>query len=478
MSTENEIVNSFKELSDKIAENAKNDLTELKKVQIDPLKNEIKSLKEQNAKLEEKLNHEVSNTQKSIDKIELAINKGFTSIQPESKREIQEKTFKEFSVLIKDKMQIRGDSGQSADKYFDKGNFKAFITATDNSHAGLFFNGETKIGNVIEKLATFNPIVDLVRNLSTEKVLGALTYTLIDRSGTNSVNNKLVPESGVAKEGKKIKGKKISLYLGKYAGKNYVSAESYAALQAGQYDINWLQEEFAALEENDRKEVAASIMNGVLSDGNRGIKGILPSIQENATSGSYFNNYCSAAQGVFTFDDFDKFIQGFLAGYTKNPAFTVLIDKAILATLFRTVGSDGHQLTERFIYADDGLIRIKTAQGAVRVIPIDTSTDANKVSENDGFGNYTKFTDTFGAGNATITTGFTGTPANDAGKIACLGGLFSEAYTLATSSVVKVGIDDSFKDELELGEYVMGKITYRAGNVVKQQATGVAILKN
>lgn len=476
---QNEIVKQFEAHSNAMIDQTKSNLADLQKKEIEPLQNEVKSLKEANAKLEEKLSKEIENNQKNIDKIELAINKGFASTQQDNKKTLSDNEFKEFAEILKTQGDIKSGTGlANAAKFYEKGQFKAFITATDNSHAGLFFTGETKLGTIIEKLATINPIIDLVRSLSTTKVLGELSYTLLDRSAPNSVNNKLVIESGSAKEMKKIKGKKISLYLGKFAGKNYITAEAYAALEAGQYDIDWLREEFAALEENDRKEVAASIMNGVLTDGNRGVKGILPNIQENSAS-SNFNNYCSAAQGVFTFDDFDKFIQKFKTGYTLNPAFAVLMDKAIFGSMFRTVGSDGHQLTERFIYAENaGIIRIKTAQGAVRVIPVDTSVDSTKIDENDGFGKYTKFTDTFGAGATTVDKGFEGIPANDAGKIACLGGLFSDAYTLATSSVVKVGIDTSFKDELELGEYVMGKISYRAGNVVKQEATGVAILKN
>lgn len=441
------------------------------------IKNELKSQIETEVKsLEAKLAQAEEDSKKSIQKIEEAINSGFKSVS-EKKSTFSEAEKKELIKSFITKTNLKSPTfspEEQNNKFFQNAQLKAFINTSDNSHAGAFFNGETQLGNIIEKLATINPVIDLVKNITTNQVEGQLVHTLIDRTAPNSVRNKMSVEGSGGSEMKKIKAKKVSFYLSKYTAYNIITSEFYHALQAGQYNIDILQEEFAAIEENDRKIKAASIFNGELSDGTKGIKGIIPSAQETQTN---IRKYLSAAQGLFTFDDFDKFIKTFKTPYTLNPSFSVLIDKGILSSMFRTVGSDGHQLTERFEYVN-GLIRIKTAQGLVRVIPIDTNDAAGNVDENDGFGNYSKFNDDFTPNASKVTTGFLGTPASDAGKLACVGGLFSDAYTLVNSSFVKVGVDDSFKDELIDGEMIMGKVSYAAGNVSKQEALGVAILKN
>jgi len=438
--------------------------SEIKKIN-ESVETQFKKINESNDKFQNTVEEFVNNT------------KSYTQKESSGLSEVEKKEFAEViktEVDLLNPVSIKTDSG----KFFKKGKFKAFINTSDNSHAGLFFNGETQIGNIIEKLATVNPIIDLVRNFSTNQVIGGLAFNLIDKSAPNSVNGKLANEGGTAKEMKKSKGKKVRFYLGKYIAKDYITAEAYEALQQGQYDFDWLLSEFAAIEENDRKEISASIMNGVLQAETQGIKGIIPAIQQTTSANSNFQRYLSAAQGVFTFNDFDKFIQKFKVGYTLNPGFACLMDKGVLASMFITEGTDGHQKTERFVYADDGLMKIKTAQGLIRIIPVDTNTDANKVDENDGFAKYNLFNDDFTAQNNPATTGFVGSAGPDSGKLACVAGLFNEAYTLATSTVVKTGVASSFKDELEDGEFVMGKVSYRAGNVTKEEALGIAVLKN
>lgn len=456
-------------------------LTESEKKSLE-IKTELKSQIETEVKsLEAKLAQAEESSKKSIEKIEEAINSGFKSAS-EKKSSFSESEKKELVASLIAPTNLKSpvfSASEQNNKFFKNGQYKAFINTSDNSHAGVFFNGETQLGNIIEKLATINPVIDLVRNITTGDVEGQLTHTLIDRSAPNSVRGKMSVEGSGGTEMKKLKAKKISFYLSKYTAYNVITSEFYNALQAGQYNIDILQEEFAAIEENDKKIKASSIFNGELSDGTKGIKGIIPSVQEGSTANASTNirRYLSAAQGVFTFDDFDKYIQSFKTPYTLNPSFSVLIDKGILASMFRLVGSDGHQLTERFEYVN-GLIRIKTAQGLIRVIPIDTNTVAGNVDENDGFGNYSKFNDDFTANAAKVTTGFVGTAATDAGKLACVAGLFNDAYTLVNSSFVKVGVDANFKDELLDGEMIMGKVSYAAGNISKQEALGVAILKN
>ncbi|MEY2869742.1 MAG: hypothetical protein RIR01_2244 [Bacteroidota bacterium] len=470
----NEIIKKIEDFGLQVKEQA---LAEAEKKSLE-VKTELKTqITEMEAILKKQIADIEENSKKSISKIEDAINNGFSKASNGKKSIFSESEIKALVTSLITPTNLKSPTftaDEQNNKFFKNGQYKAFINTSDNSHAGAFFNGETQLGNIIEKLATINPVIDLVKNITVSQVQGQLAHTLIDRSAPNSVRGKMSVEGSGGSEMKKLKAKKVSFYLSKYTAYNVITSDFYNALQAGQYNTDALLEEFAAIEENDKKIKAASIFNGELSNGTDGIKGIIPSAQD---ANNNIRKYLSAAQGVFTFDDFDKFIKGFKTPYTLNPSFSVLIDKGILAAMFRTEGSDGHQKTERFEYVN-GLIRIKTAQGLIRVIPVDTNEAAGNVDENDGFGNYSKFNDDFTANASKITTGFVGTAASDAGKLACVAGLFNDGYTLVNSSFVKVGVDNNFKDELIDGEFVMGKVSYAAGNISKQEALGVAVLKN
>ena len=249
MSTQ-EIIQKYEEVSI-VAQKAVNESKTFKEevnAKLLPLETEIKSLEAKLAQAEE-------DSKKSIQKIEEAINSGFKSVS-EKKSTFSEAEKKELIKSFSTKTNLKSPTflpEEQNNKFFHNAQLKAFINTSDNSHAGAFFNGDTQLGNIIEKLATINPVIDLVKNITTNQVEGQLVHTLIDRTAPNSVRNKMSVEGSGGSEMKKIKAKKVSFYLSKYTAYNIITSEFYHALQAGQYNIDILQEEFAAIEENDRK---------------------------------------------------------------------------------------------------------------------------------------------------------------------------------------------------------------------------------
>ena len=124
--------------------------------------NEIEAtLKKQIADIEE-------NSKKSISKIEDAINNGFSKASNEKKSIFSESEIKALVTSLITPTNLKSPTftaDEQNNKFFKNGQYKAFINTSDNSHAGAFFNGETQLGNIIEKLATINPVIDLVKNI-------------------------------------------------------------------------------------------------------------------------------------------------------------------------------------------------------------------------------------------------------------------------------------------------------------------------
>lgn len=433
MSTENEIVNSFKELSDKIAENAKNDLTELKKVQIDPLQNEIKSLKEQNAKLEEKLNHEVSNTQKSIDKIELAINKGFASNNKvEAKKDLinDKKTLENIVKALESRQKIN----LTVEEY------KA-IRFSDATTTGDFTGAPVKYGEIdINKQVNTDILLDIDTLPAISKNDGDVAWDGYDESLIDIYDSN---EMDAAKLSEAIKKSEIKLNLKQYQAKMIIS--NRVIMDPAQ--IGTLDRNIAALEGRYNRKIASQVYQDIIQAANAGSVGKVASTTTSAPADSTARL------------DLRKFPGNLKVDFVNSAV--LYISRTFLTALFSQEVSDGHLPIEQFVAnVNSGINSFFTVE---KNIPI-------RVFEHAQIGNYKSLAD----GSSDITTDYVSGGSNQGKLLAFVGDL--KSYKLIPSTINAIGYDTGFGALLS-GAVPAGRIGYNAQGLVAKERIKVLYAK-
>ena len=153
-----------------------------------------------------------------------------------------------------------------------------------------------------------------------------------------------------------------------------------------------------------------------------------------------------------------------------------MIDRAALHEIYLEPGNDGHLKIEQFDYST-GIAALRTAEGIIPLIGVDSSFKVADIANNDGFANYTPFS---GSVAASALAGYTpslyasasGATDNEGKAVAVLAD-FSKAYSLARSSVVQMGYDNSFGNLLNDGYVWGGKIGYVGGKPTTTEAIAV-----
>lgn len=433
MSTENEIVKSFKEHSDKIAETAKKDFEELKKIQIDPLQNEIKSLKEQNAKLEEKLNHEVSNTQKSIDKIELAINKGFAS----------NNNIKTEKTLINDKKTLENiakalGSQKRIDLTVDE--LKA-IRFSDATTTGDFTGAPIKYGEIdINKQVNTNILLDIDILPAINKNEGDVAWdgydeSLVDIFDSNEMDSTKISEA--------IKKSEIKLNLKENKAKMIISSKVIMdPAQIGTLDRN-----IAALETRYNRKIATQVYQDIIQAANSSLVGKVASTTTSAPADSTARL------------DLRKFPTNLKVQYVESAV--IYISRTFLTALFSKEVSDGHLPIEQFVAnVNSGVNSFFTVE---KNIPI-------RVFEHAQIGNYKSLAD----GSTDITADYVDGGSNQGKLLAFVGDL--KSYKLIPSTINAIGYDNGFAALLS-GAVAAGRIGSNAQGLVAKESIKVLYAK-
>ena len=358
-----------------------------------------------------------------------------------------------------------------SDSLFDNcGTFAVKSLKTfDNTGVGADIPSKRVLGDLDINLQTISPITSLVANVSAGKlVAGELGYKTYDESDTDILQSR---ENEGKVETKDIKKGEISIYLTQYAAKKKISDKVLHAEMSGELSTNPLMREFMAIETKFEKYIAREILNG---KNDMGIYGLLPSAKETNTKMKVIE---SETDNIVTLKDLANLGLNLKGQYLRNAAFVV--DRAILYELFQEPANDGHLKLEQWDYVN-GFAAIKTPERTIPLIGVDSSYFAADIKSNDGFADYVGFD----SGNTAINSGYTPSSyasvsgaTDNQGKAVAILADFNQAYTLARSSIVQTGVDNSFGNLLENGYVYGGKIGYVGGKPTVEEAASVLFVK-
>jgi hypothetical protein len=341
------------------------------------------------------------------------------------------------------------------------------IVTFDNTSAGAAVPAKRTIGTVNINVQTESPITSLVTNINAGAIvageLGYRTYdpSLLRITGSNENVAKTTSEQ--------VKNSEVLIHVEQRSAKMPISDKTLHAAMSGEFTFNPINQNLIELERRYEKQIARDILNG---NGSDGIHGIIAESQKSGFRGFAVE---SANDNYVTLQDLARLGSNLKKFYLNNAA--IIIDRAALYDLYFDEADDGHLRIEQFDYAS-GIASLRTPEGVIPLIGVDSSClDAN-VDSNDGFANYKSF-----KSSSTLLSGYTpkvGAPSSgtdNAGKLAAVIGDLSSAYSLARSSVVQMGVDDSLSNILTQGYTWAGKIGYVGGKVVNQEAFGVLYVK-
>lgn len=368
---------------------------------------------------------------------------------------------------------LRGKSSKTHESDSLFGNCGTFAVKSlktfDNTGVGADIPAKRVLGDLDINLQTISPITSLVANVSAgNTVAGELGYKTYDESDTDILQSR---ENEGKVETKDIKKGEINIYLTQYAAKKKISDKVLHAEISGELSTNPLMREFMAIETKFEKYIAREILNG---KNEMGIYGILPSAKETNTRMKVIE---SETDNVVTLKDLANLGLNLKGQYLRNAAFVV--DRAILYELFQEDGNDGHLKLEQWDYVN-GFAAIKTPERTIPLIGVDSSYFADDIKSNDGFADYVGLD----GDDTPITAGYTPSSYADVtgatdnqGKAVAILADFNQAYTLARSSIVQTGVDNSFGNLLENGYVYGGKIGYVGGKPTVEEAASVLFVK-
>lgn len=340
----------------------------------------------------------------------------------------------------------------------------------DNSDAGAFVPVTRILGTININLQTVNPVTSIVNNVSAgAMVAGDLGYSTYDDSAVDiSESNEGVgaTETDLSKNGL------INIHLAKNSAKVKITDKTLMAAESGELSTNPITKTFMAIERKYEKNLARKILNGVLG---MGVNGIFYKAQKSGFRGSVIP---TSTGNKVVLADLSVLASRLKGDYLRNAA--ILIDRAALYELYLEEAADGHLKIEQFDYAN-GIASLRTAERVIPLIGVDSSYLVSKIAQNDGFANYTPFS---GAVSASSLAGYTPSALSSAsgatdneGKVVAVLADFSEAYSLARSSAVKVGYDQSFGNLINDGYVWGGKIGFVGGDVTNEEAIALLYVK-
>ncbi|MFT6842658.1 MAG: HK97 family phage major capsid protein [Psychroserpens sp.] len=341
------------------------------------------------------------------------------------------------------------------------------LRSFDNTSAGANVPEKRIIGNLDINLQTVSPVTSLVTNIAAGAIVaGSLGYKTFDESAVD------IYEAGemVAKqETPNTKSGEVDIYVTQNAAKLRISDKTLHSSNSGEMSVNPLLREFMAIEKKYEKIIARKILNG---DNALSILGIFHSAH---LVGSKIKKIATETSEIVTLKDLSILGLNLKGAYLRNSA--ILIDRAVLYQVAQEEGDDGHLKIEQFDYSN-GIAAMRTPEGIIPLIGVDSSYLAADIKDNDGFADYDSFT----TPGTKITSGYTSVPTApgatlNTGKAVAILADFSEFYSLARSSVVQTGVDNSFGNLLNDGYVWGGKIGYVGGKVTKQEAGVILYVK-
>lgn len=336
----------------------------------------------------------------------------------------------------------------------------------NNSNAGAFVPSKKIIGDLNINLVTSNPVTTIVNNISAGAIVsGELGYRTYDNSKASIENT---AEGVGAVESDEVKMGEIDIYVAKNSAKIKISDKTLHSSLAGEMLTNPLAQNLKAVDEQYEKKIARKVLNGLET---MGVFGIFPTALQSSFRGKAVP---TSTDNKVILSDLLLLTSQVKGAYLRNAA--ILIDRAALHELYLEPGNDGHLKIEQFDYST-GMAALRTAEGIIPLIGVDSSFRVADIASNDGFAGYTPFS---GSVVASALAGYTpslyasasGATDNQGKAVAVLAD-FSQAYSLARSSVVQVGYDQSFGNLLNDGFVWGGKIGYVGGKPTTTEAIAI-----
>lgn len=337
----------------------------------------------------------------------------------------------------------------------------------DNSSAGAAVPNKKILGDLNVVLQTVSPVTSIVNNVSAgNMVAGDLGYKTFDPSYVAVYESN--ENEGKTETPNIVRGD-INIHLMQNSAKVKISDKTLHSVQSGELTFNPIIRELDAVERFYEKKIARQVLNGAIG---MGVNGIFPKSQVSGFKGKLIE---TINDNYITLQDLARLPANLKSDYLSNAA--ILIDRKALYDLYFDEAADGHLKIEQFDYKN-GIAALRTPEGVIPLIGVDSdSLDAN-VANNNGFGNYTSF-----KSSSTILSGYSprygavSGASDNAGKALAVLADFNMAYTLCRSSVVQMGYDSSFRDILNDGYVWGGKIGYVGGTVTVEEAINVLYCK-
>lgn len=185
------------------------------------------------------------------------------------------------------------------------------------------------------------------------------------------------------------------------------------------------------------------------------------------TSTTRVNKSLTATANAIVIKDILNTVSKLKPKYTNNLGnMRFLCDVAVVDDIFTEIGDDGHAMFEYFDY-ENKLAGLKTSRGVIEIVGV----------EGDFFKNYKSFDNNLDATTTTVTESYVIGGTNE-GKVAGMFVDLNATYTLVSSPVSMLQIDNSFADQLTQGFVWAGKIGYFGGAVKLEEAVSMLIVKN
>jgi hypothetical protein len=130
-------------------------------------------------------------------------------------------------------------------------------------------------------------------------------------------------------------------------------------------------------------------------------------IADSGATGNKVNKVLTAASNAVVINDILNAYSA-LSPFYRTGSVVFAADHKLIDKIFQQVGSDGHPLMEYYTYIDgQGLTNIKTPNGAVKIIPVDT----------DFFKGYKAFNDNFSVSSTDVSSGYNTANTGNGGKV-------------------------------------------------------------
>jgi hypothetical protein len=235
---------------------------------------------------------------------------------------------------------------------------------------------------------------------------------------------------------------------------------------------------FISIENKYKKNIGRQIFNG---NSSMGIVGILPEAHKSNTK---IHVVETKTAGIATLQDLGNLTSQLKADYIRNAV--LFLDKKVIYETYYEEAADGHLKLEQFDYSN-GMVGLRTPERVIPIVFVDSSFFEVDVASNDGFANYETF-----SGSGIIKSGYTPsqfvgttktvnnvvyTATVNTGKAVAILADWKAAYTLANSSVVRLGYDQSFGNLLLNGYVWGGKIGYVGGAPTTTEAITILTVK-